>query len=289
MEDDVRLRDERAPTGDATAAPRQRTGHSVIEHQAVARIRLDVASMPASDVVQLALWPDTIANWARSVHVSTSVVYNMLSRVKPYRRVRELLAHRVDVPVFVLDHLVDAARPLPIALRPPDPDQGAVRVPPARGAPAADTAALLLPGVRDGSNPLERRAVFRVETEIAALPASLVVQLALYPETLAAWARREGLPAPMLYSTLAGAQPHQRIRHSLARRLGTSPRDLDALIGAMRPEPQATRPPTLPDVGAAPHTDDVARPGGAEDGGEPPGDEGPRSRAPSGDRQLPLL
>jgi len=283
------LRDDAAPTNAAAPTPRQRTGGSVIEHQAVARIRLDVASMPASDVVQLALWPDTIANWARTVRVSTSVVYNMLSRVKPYRRVRELLAHRVDVPVYVLDHLVDAARPLPQALRPPDPDRAPVRVPPARGAPPADTAALLLPGVRDGSNPLERRAVFRVETEIAALPASLVVQLALYPETLAAWARREGLPAPVLYSTLAGAQPHQQIRHSLARRLGTSPRDLDALIGALRPEPQATRPPALADAGAAPATMDAAPPGETEGGHEPRGDASPRSGEPSGGSQLPLL
>lgn len=285
----MRLRDDPAPTS-AAPAPRQRTGQSVIEHQAVARIRLDVASMPASDVVQLALWPDTIANWARMVRVSTSVVYNMLSRVKPYRRVRELLAHRVDVPVFVLDHLVDAARPLPHALRPPDPDRAPVRVPPARGVPSADTAALLLPGLRDGSNPLERRAVFRVETEVAALPASLVVQLALYPETLAAWARREGLPAPILYSTLAGAQPHQRIRHNLARRLGVAPRDLDALIGAIRPEPQATRPPLLADADPTPATSDPHSPSATEDGSEQSsGDASPRSGASSGGSQLPLL
>ena len=258
--------------------------------QAVARIRLDVASMPASDVVQLALWPDTIANWARTARVSTSVVYNMLARVKPYRRVRELLAHRVDVPAFVLDHLVDAARPLPQALRPPDPDRPAERVLPSRGAPSVETAALLLPGVRDGSNPLERRAVFRVETEIAALPASLVVQLALYPETLAAWARRESLPAPLLYSTLAGAQPHQRIRHGLARRLGASPRDLDTLIGGLRPEPQATRPPSLADIGATPDLTPDAPPSGEDDGGRPsPRDAGPISGESAGGSQLPLL
>jgi hypothetical protein len=207
--------------------------------------------MPASDVVQLVLWPDTIANWARGVRVSTPVAYNMLGRVKPYRRVRELLAHRLTVPAFVLDHLVDAARPLPTALQPPDPLRP-------RGEPAeplrldqpddADALRLVLQALRDGSNPLERMAVQRVEIEIAALPASLVVQLALYPETLAAWARRQSIPAPLLYSTLAAGQANQRIRHALAGRLGVAPRELDALVDAERQEPRATRPPQLADA-----------------------------------------
>jgi len=281
----VRLRDSSATTSGAAARTDERTGHSVIEQQAVARMRLEVASMPASDIVQLALWPDTMANWARSVPVSTSVVYNMLARVKPYRRVRDLIAHRLDVPAYVLDHLIDAARPLPHALRPPDPDRPLVSVPTTRGAPEADTAALLLPGLRDGSNPLERRALFRVETEIASLPASLVVQLALYPETLAAWSRREELPASLLYSTLAGAQPHQRIRHALARRLAVSARDLDALIGARRPEPHATLPPSLADSAPArdtapnepvlPSAGSPPPVGGRDDEGPPPGEQMP--------------
>jgi hypothetical protein len=247
-------------TSSRPAVGQRRTGDSTIERQAIARTRLEIASMPASDVAQLALWPDQIAGWARSVQVSTSVVYNMLGRVKPYRRVRELLAHRLDVPTYVLDHLVDAGRPLPHALRPPDPDRPAQppSVRPRSGSAgadsaddgeraAADVAALLLPGIRDGSNPLERRAVFRVETEIAALPASLVVQLALYPESLASWARRQQVPAPMLYSTLSAGQSSQRIRDALARRLGVTMRELDALIAAVRPEPRATLPPTVAD------------------------------------------
>lgn len=229
----------------------ERNGTGALERQALARVRLDVCSMPASDVVQLALWPDTIANWARGVRVSTPVAYNMLGRVKPYRRVRELLAHRLSVPAFVLDHLVDAARPLPTALRPPDPLRPRDIVEPAArldqpGDP--DALRLLLPTVRDGSNPLERMAVQRVEIEIAALPASLVVQLALYPETLAAWSRRQAIPAPMLYSTLAAGQANQRIRHALAERLAVTPRELDALVDAPRQEPRATRPPQLADA-----------------------------------------
>lgn len=230
-----------------------RNGAGPVERQALARVRVDVASMPASDVVQLALWPDTIANWARGQRVSTPVAYNMLGRVKPYRRVRELLAHRLTVPTFVLDHLVDAARPLPSALQPPDPLRpraDADDAPPLDGPGDADALRLVLPAVRDGSNPLERIAVERVAIEIAALPASLVVQLALYPETLAAWARRQAIPAPLLYSTLAAGQANQRIRHALAGRLGVSPRELDALVDAERQEPRATRPPQLADAAA---------------------------------------
>jgi len=256
---------------DPPRTTRQRTGQGPIERQAVARARLEIASMPASDVVQLALWPDNIASWARASSVSGSVVYNMLGRVKPYRRVRELLAHRLDVPAFVLDHLIDAARPLPVALRPPDPD----RPPPEpRPAPATDepvSLTLLLPGVRDGSNPLERRALFRVEREVAALPASVIVQLALYPETLAAWARREELPASMLYATLAGVQANLRMRHALARRLGVSPRDVEWLIDATRAEPLATRPPTPADRAA---TEPTAPP--------PPSEPSSSGPAPSG-------
>jgi hypothetical protein len=240
---------------DDQAPPRpsgERTGRGPIERQALARTRLEIASMPASDVVQLALWPDNIAGWARTAGVSGSVVYNMLARVKPYRRVRELLAHRLDVPAFVLDHLVDAARPLPLALRPPDPDRPARPPVPLPATGDAESLTLTLPGVRDGSNPLERRAVYRVEREIAALPASLVVQLALYPETLAQWARRQELPAPVLYATLAAAQPNLRIRYALSRRLGVSQRDVDALIDARRAEPRANVPPMLADVRPSP-------------------------------------
>lgn len=241
-----------APFGDLatrTRAGSARTGNGPIERQALARVQLDVGSMPASDVVQLVLWPDAIANWARGAQVSSPVAYNMLGRVKPYRRVRELLAHRLTVPTFVLDHLIDAARPLPSALQPPDPLRPRAAVPPPRDDVAdADALRLLLPTVRDGSNPLERIAVERVQVEIAALPASLVVQLALYPETLAAWARRQNVPAPLLYSTLAAGQANQRIRHALAARLGVSPKDVDWLVDAVRPEPQATRPPMLADA-----------------------------------------
>ncbi|HEY0971723.1 MAG TPA: hypothetical protein VGE02_12205 [Gemmatimonadales bacterium] len=240
--------------------PRARDGRSPIERYAIAKLRADVAAMPASDVVQIVLWPDTLAGWARESAVATAVAYNMLSRFKPYRRVRELLARRLDAPGFVLDHLIDASRPLPSVLRLPAADYAAAfpdepPLPP-RGDAVSPT--VRLPAVRDGSNPIEQRAVWRAWRDVAALPASVLVQIALFPETLAEWARRHRVPPPMLYAMLAGAQPHAGIREALARRLGVGIAAVDALVDAERREPMAPTPiplaePPLADRSPAPN------------------------------------
>jgi hypothetical protein len=251
-----------------SALPRERDGASLLERFALARLRQDAAALPASEIVQLVLWPASVADWARDAGVSTAVAYNMLSRFKPYRRVRELLALRLDVPTFVLDHLIDAARPLPAALRalPDDPAAGQTAPPPP---PEPVSPTQRLPAVRDGSNPLERRAVWHVWRQIAALPASLVVQLILFPETLAEWARRRQVPASMLYAMLAGTQAHPGLREPLARRLGVPGRALDVLLDAQRREPVlaqpalADRPPDEPTVAAS-------APSPAEPAPEPP-------------------
>ena len=44
---------------------------------------------------------------------------------------------------------------------------------------------------RDGLSALERKALFRVHTELPAMPASLVVQILLWPEKITDWARDE--------------------------------------------------------------------------------------------------
>ena len=218
------------------APPGERDGRSPIERLALARLRADVAAMPASDVVQLVLWPQTVADWARSAQVAPAVAYNLLSRFKPYRRVRELLAHRLDVPVPVLDHLVDAQRPLPAVFRSPAPaTEDAEPSPPAPPPPPSGRPRLS--AVRDGFNPLEQRAVYQTWRDVAALPASVLVQLALFPESLAEWARRRTVPPSMLYATLAGTHRHPRIREALARQLDVSTSALDRLIDATRREP----------------------------------------------------
>lgn len=229
--------------------PRSRDGRSPLERFAVARLRADVAAMPASDVVQIVLWPETIANWARDASVATAVAYNMLSRFKPYRRVRELLARRLDVPGFVLDHLIDASRPLPSVLRVPAADYAAAfpDAPPLPLRGEAVSPTVRLPAVRDGTNPIEQRAVWRVWHDAAALPASVLVQIALFPETLAEWARRQRLPPSLLYAMLAGVQPHPGIREALARRLGVAVSAVNVLVDGERREPAAPAPGPLAD------------------------------------------
>ena len=264
--------------------PRQRDGSTALERLAVARLRVDVASMPASDVVQYALWPDTLAAWARDAAVAPAVAYNMLSRFKPYRRVRELLALRLDVPTFVVDHLIDAPRPLPADLRVAGVTaMDATPIAPPR--PVSPT--LQLPARRDGSNPIERRAAWHVADEIAALPASLVVQLALYPETLADWARHRSVAPSMVYGMLAGTQPHPGLREALARRLDVATPVLAALLDAPRREPR--RPSIAPLADALPTPD----PRGAvrddeRDDGPPRAPGGASDDPPAGGSQLSL-
>ncbi len=221
--------------------PIMRDGRGIVEQRALARLIDEIAAMPASDVVQLLLWPQTVADWARANDVATPVAYNMLARFKPYRRVREHLAVRLEVPAAVIDHLIDAPRPQPAARRAAPAD---VVIPPPEDDPFAPVSPTVrFAPVRDGTNPLERRAVARARREIAALPASLVVQIAMFPETLAEWSRRCGLHAPLIYATLAGTHRHPTVRDALARRLDVAPSALDHLIDGVRAEPAAFRPP----------------------------------------------
>ncbi|HEU4632119.1 MAG TPA: hypothetical protein VFS08_20375 [Gemmatimonadaceae bacterium] len=243
--------------------------------------------MPASEVVQLVLWPQTVADWARESHVATAVAYNMLSRFKPYRRVRELLAHRLEVPAFVVDHLVDAPRPLPRALAlPRAEDDTPVPAPPTPRHPVPPS--LHLPAVRDGSNPIEQRAVWHVWRELAAVPASLLVQIALFPETLADWARRAGVPPSMVYGMLAGTQPHPGLREALARRLDVPRHALDRVVDGVRRDPAVPRPIPLADA-PPPRPGEAPRAAGPP--AEPPTVHPPTDRGTDGDddrRQLSL-
>jgi hypothetical protein len=204
----------------------QRTGDTRIERMAVARVRESIAAMPASLVVQLALWPDELARWARAERVAESVVYNLLARRKPYLRIRERLAAHLGVQTGHLATLVDGTPQgvdAPAAPEPADGTSGWRR--------------------RSGTNPLERRAVERVEREIAAMPAATVVGLALWPESLTDWARTRGLQPSAVWATLAGA-PSEHVASALARRLDVSAREVVALIEAER-RPAGSGPPAV--------------------------------------------
>lgn len=215
------LRDSaRAPLDLAPPAPRpQRTGRTAIERAAVARVSEAVAAMPASLVVQLALWPDELARWARAERAAESLVYNMLAGRKPYVRTRERLAARLGVPTGVLAQLIEAA---------PAPLDAAGRARPRPLAPGE-----LAWRQRRGANPIELAARHGVEREIAAMPAATVVGLALWPETLTAWARSEGLHASAVWAALAGT-PSELVTRRLAGRLGVAWRELIGLIEAER-------------------------------------------------------
>ena len=259
----------------------ERTGTTRVEHLAVRAVAREIAAMPASLVVQLALWPDEIARWARATRTDSSVVYNTLAARKPYRAVRERLASRLEVSPAVLAQLIDAQRPLPTTQR--DPSALTVTIATGReaggasqraSAGATDGASMAasvqdwteppFPAHRTGTNPIERRAVATVTREIAALPASTVVGLALWPETLAAWSRDRKLPASVVWAVLAGA-PSAPVRDMLSRRLGVTMGDLGALIDARRQEPAVLRSPSGESSGE--HSTDSA-------GEDPPAEDG---------------
>jgi len=225
-------------------ARRERTGRNAIERKAVFRVQSDVAAMPASLVVQLALWPDDVAHWARAAGEDESLVYNMLARRKPYWRAREAMARRLQTSVAVLSHLIEADRPLPTAQRPPGAD-GLAEAGAFADLPAIHWASPPFPAYRDGTNPIERQAVRRVELEIASMPASAVVGLALWPETLASWARAQRVSQSVVTGTLAGS-PSDPVRSALARRLDVTRDDLDELVAGIRRTPSAVVPPSPP-------------------------------------------
>lgn len=113
---------------------------------------------------------------------------------------------------------------------------------------------------RDGSSVPERKAVYRVQTEIAAMSASMVVQLLLWPDQISDWAKEVNVRPSVVYNMLAGPhsaspqwpyKPYHRVRELLAKRLGITKEQLDYLIDAPRPQPRS-RTPQDPPLGAFP-------------------------------------
>lgn len=229
----------------------ERDGANAVERLAFAVVRREIAALPASLVVQLALWPDEIASWARETRLAESLVYNALAARKPYARTRALIAERLNVGLAVIDHLIEATRALPTVRQGVDAvlaagDEGGG----AAGGAITESAATRepidwhappFPRWRDGTNPVERRALRAVEVDVASMPAATVVGLAIWPETLAGWSRAERLKSSVVWATLAGS-PSVPVRDALARRLGVSLRELDALVSRERAVPVARRP-----------------------------------------------
>ncbi len=100
---------------------RDRDGLSALERKALYRVHTELPAMPASLVVQILLWPETITDWARDESVTPALVYNMLGGFKPYHGLRERLAQRLGVTKSAVDHLIDARRQQPSTRRIPEP------------------------------------------------------------------------------------------------------------------------------------------------------------------------
>jgi hypothetical protein len=137
---------------------------------------------------------------------------------------------------------------------------------------------------RSGRGVLERKALYAVQRELEALPASILVQLLLWPETISAWAESAGVRSSQAYNTLAGVKWYHDVRQKLADRLGVSKPDLDYLIDARRPLPTSQRRP-MP-------ADDWSPPGDPSSSASPRGslpDPPPAASGPAPDQgQLPL-
>ncbi|HEX6047977.1 MAG TPA: hypothetical protein VFZ21_01870 [Gemmatimonadaceae bacterium] len=131
---------------------------------------------------------------------------------------------------------------------------------------------------RDGLSALERKALYRVHTELPAMPASLVVQILLWPEKITDWARDENVTPALVYNMLGGFKPYHGLRQRLAERLGVTKGAVDHLIDARRQQPSSRRIPEPPtdfsadDVSLAQRPATVPRPAPRSDAEPSPPD-----------------
>lgn len=109
------------PVQEPWVGAKQRTGTSPVERKAFGKVQHELAAMPASLVVQIALWPTKLSDLARELEISSSMIYNCLAGTKPYEPVRDQLAERLGVSRQAIDHLIEARTPPPPSLVPPDP------------------------------------------------------------------------------------------------------------------------------------------------------------------------
>lgn len=216
-----------APPVDPRADAARRDGTSRLEQLLRARIARIVAALPAKDVVELLLLPRNRAMLAREAgYKSPAVAYNALKplaevrarsgrRHHPQRPFRGRYARALGCTLAELEHLIDT--PATDASDPP-PD-GAVW----------DAAAP--PPVRDGSSPLERRVVERIDGGVQHLTASTVVRYLLWPQTPTAWAAEAGFTDSALFNCLCwtSLMEYRPIRRALSASLAAR-YDEDAVV-----------------------------------------------------------
>jgi hypothetical protein len=229
-------------TGAREASSTERGLDDPIGRAAIENVERHIAALSASEVVQLVMYPESLAAWASGAGVDDSQVANLFRRHRRYSRLRTLLATRVGMPISVLDHLIDAVVAVPAAKRPPGYE--AVLTQAGLGQwgkrPAIDWGAPPYPLYRDGTNPLERLALVVLPLAAPSMPASRIIGYALWPESLAAFAARaQRFTLDQLLTTLSGLRRSDSIETSLARRLRVTHRTLDTFIRAEKRDPLA--------------------------------------------------
>jgi len=224
------------------AEPRERSVADPIVRIAVENIHRHIAALSASEVVQLVLFPESIAAWSAGAGVDESQVANLFRRHRTYVRLRRLLADRLGVPIMILAHLIDADPAVPPSRRP----AGVAEILAQAGIPNGDPRPPIdwrlppYPSYREGTNPLERLALTNLGVVVPAMPASRIVGYALWPESLAGFAARsKRFSLGALLTTLSGMRRSDAIEAALARRLGVRQAELDAFIGSTKSDPLA--------------------------------------------------
>lgn len=222
------------------ADSRERTAADPIVRLAVENIHRHIAALSASEVVQLVLFPESIAAWSAGAGVDESQVANLFRRHRTYVRLRSLLAERLGVPVTILAHLIDADPAVPPSRRPAAIAEilAQAGIPQGDVRPPIDWRAPPYPGYREGTNPLERLALANLSVVVPAMPASRIVGYAIWPESLAGFAARsKRFTLGALLTALSGMRRSDGIEGALARRLGVRQVELDGFIGSTKRDP----------------------------------------------------
>lgn len=242
-------------TADLPPTAGERRTEDPIIQAAIRNVEANIAAFTASEVVQLALFPSSIAEWAATTDWGVGQVTNMLRRHRPYVAIRQALAERFAIAPTVLSRLIDTRPAQPTSERVPPLQQRSRVATDAQpsdtdGLPDSDTVVVASVGRRrDGTNPLEQIALERMRREAPAMPPSRIVGYALYPESLASWSIRLGrFPLDYLLACLGNVHRSTQIEVALARRLNVSVASLDHFIRGRKREPTVLLPPPKADV-----------------------------------------
>jgi hypothetical protein len=95
---------------------------------------------------------------------------------------------------------------------------------------------------RGAADPIVRAAIDNVARNLAALSASEIVQLVLYPEPLAAWADGAGVDESQVANLFRRHRIYSRVRQLLADRLGVPLTIIAHLVDATPAAPATQRP-----------------------------------------------